>query len=120
MRSSPPSSSHAAPHTLGAKSRTSHVAQAGHVDALLRPGVRVVRVVAEADPGLVQPRLRVLAREAAGDRHVAVLDEGLDLLVGENGVGHARLPSTAATAASATLCCVAPSRGPPARLACLS
>jgi hypothetical protein len=82
-----------APH-LGSEGGDLDVSEARHVDALLDPRVRVLRVVAEPDPGLVEPRLRVLAREALVDRHVAVSDEGLDLLVAENGVGHVRLPST--------------------------
>src|SRR6185295_11517997 len=43
---------------------------------------------AEAHPGFVQPRSRVLAPEALRDRHVAVRDERLDLLGAENALGH--------------------------------
>ena len=117
----PPRSSQAAAHTLGAKSRTSRVAQAGHVDALLLPGPRVAGVVAQADPGLVQQRPRVPRRvkQPGSVTWPCSMKDSTWSSVRTVSVMPGFL-APAATAASAAAGSAALSRGPPARLACLS
>src|SRR6476659_4224539 len=60
-----------------------------HSTIVSRPCSGESRTWRKKSPSLCQPGPGVLAREAAAERHEAALDEGLDLIVGENGVGHA-------------------------------